>query len=129
MDNKAKEGAYLAIDFMESLDKSRYLAFVIDILNDITSGAIIDLSSVNEVYNLVSTRLEANKSPNSGGCASSYSTIHTRKKDKSSGRMLKVITTRTKMERNLGATATKMMAKQIKNKMTTVALTVVAVKE
>ena len=81
LENKKKEDEDLAMDFMELLDKLRYLGFVIDILNDIASGAIMEPSSVSQVYNLASTRLEADKNPNSGGYASSYLTIRTRKKD------------------------------------------------
>ena len=75
MDKKEQEDENLTMNFMELLNKSSYLEFVIDILNNIASGAIMEPTSVSQVYKLPSTRLEANKNPNSGRYASSYSTI------------------------------------------------------
>ena len=38
--NQAKNDVDQAMDFLESLDKSRYVEFVVKILNDISKGAI-----------------------------------------------------------------------------------------
>ena len=71
------------MDFLESLDKSRYVEFVVEILNDITKGAIKEPAIVNEVYNLASTRLIANRSHRSGYVAS-YATIGTQQRKRNS---------------------------------------------
>ena len=71
------------MDFLESLDKSRYVEFVVEILNDITKGANKEPATVNEVYNLASTRLIANRSHRSG-YASSYTTIGTQQRKRNS---------------------------------------------
>ena len=77
--NQGKNNVDQGTDFLESFDKSRYVEFLVEILNDISKGAIAELATVNEVYNLASTRLIANRSHRSGYTAS-YATIVTQQR-------------------------------------------------
>ena len=77
--NQAKNNVDQAMDFLESIDKLRYMEFVMEILNDIAKGAIAEPATVNEVYNLASTRIIANRSHRSG-YAVSYATIGTQQR-------------------------------------------------
>lgn len=55
--NAEKTEADQAMDFLESLDKSRYGDFVVEVINDIAKGAMEPLESKNEVYVLAGTRM------------------------------------------------------------------------
>ena len=73
--NAAKDDEDVAMDFLESLDKGRYIEFVVEMLNDIEKGSIMEPSNVNEVYNLAFRRLVATTKSGAGAYSASYTTI------------------------------------------------------
>ena len=78
--NKAKDEEDIAMDFLEALDKGRYVEFVVKFLNNIAKNLILEPSNVNEVYNLASTRLKADRQTRGNRVHASYATIRTPRK-------------------------------------------------
>jgi len=72
--NPEKNEEDRAMDFLESLDKSRYGEFVVEVINDIAKGSMQPPKTVNEVYVLANTRLIVRKSTNSN-VGASYATV------------------------------------------------------
>jgi hypothetical protein len=84
--NPEKDDEDVAMDFLESLDKTRYGDFVCDILNDIAKAVMKEPESVNEVYVLANTRVTMKKGGNYN-VGASYTTIEgmSRKQGKGKG--------------------------------------------
>jgi hypothetical protein len=72
--NPEKDDEDVAMDFLESLDKTRYGEFVCDILNDIAKEVMKEPKNVNEVYVLANTRVTMKKG-NHYNVGASYTTI------------------------------------------------------
>ena len=74
--NFAKKGESQAMDFIKKLGKSRYITFVLDILNNITKNSMIKPVNINKVYNLETMLLEAKPRQNKVRYAVLYATIY-----------------------------------------------------
>ena len=74
--NPEKDDEDVAMDFLESLDKTRYGEFVCDILNDIAKGVMKEPQNVNEVYVLANTSVTM-KERRGYNVGASYTTIGT----------------------------------------------------
>jgi Zinc knuckle. len=72
--NPEKDDEDVAMDFLESLDKTRYGDFMCDIFNDISKGVMTEPTNVNEVYVLANTRVTMKRGSNYN-VGASYTTI------------------------------------------------------
>ena len=64
--NKKKDDEDVAMDFLQSLDNSRYSGFKVSFMNGISMGSIQAPKSLNDVYNKANQRVELRGTPGRG---------------------------------------------------------------